>query len=66
MAAFGQMFPTPKISEEKGEAGTGQPWRLGRIDLDNNTVELVRGPAENEPADGPADPAGGADGGAGR
>ncbi len=52
MAAFGQLFPTPKISEVKGEPGDGQPpFRLGRIDLENGTVELI---PPTRPEDGSA------------
>ena len=38
---LGEMFPGPKIRDESGEAGDGQPpFRLGPIDLENNTVVL--------------------------
>jgi hypothetical protein len=47
---LGEMFPGPKIRDESGEAGDGQPpFRLGPIDLENNTVVLHR-------ADEPAEP----------
>ena len=40
---LGEMFPGPKIRDEASEAGDGeQPWRLGPIDLDNNTVVVHR------------------------
>jgi hypothetical protein len=42
MGVLGEMFPGPKIRDESTEAGDGQPWRLGPIDLDNNTVVLHR------------------------
>ncbi|GAA4540621.1 hypothetical protein [Pseudonocardia xishanensis] len=43
MGVLGQMFPGPKIADEAGESGTGEPvFRLARIDLDTNTVTLVR------------------------
>ncbi len=46
------MFPGPKIRDEAGEAGDGQKWRLGPIDLDKGVVEVHRpAPAEvEEPA----------------
>ena len=48
------MFPGPKIRDESGEAGDGQPpFRLGPIDLENNTVVLHRAdepPAPTQPA----------------
>lgn len=37
------MFPGPKIRDESSEAGDGQKWQLGPIDLDSNTVVLHRG-----------------------
>ena len=50
MGVLGEMFPGPKVRDESAEAGDGQPWRLGPIDLDANTVEVHRPPAP-EPAD---------------
>ena len=44
MGVLGQMFPGPKIADEAGEDGEGAPpFRLGQIDLENNTVTLTRG-----------------------
>ena len=43
MGVLGEMFPGPKIRDEASEAGDGEePWRLGPIDLDNNTVVVHR------------------------
>lgn len=42
MGVLGEMFPGSKIRDEAAEAGDGQPWRLGPIDLENDTVEVVR------------------------
>ena len=50
MGVLGQMFPAPKISDEAGESGDGQKWRLGPIDLENGVVEVHRAP---EPAPAP-------------
>ena len=61
---LGSMFPGPKIRDESGEAGDGQPpFRLGPIDLENNTVVVHRPDAPDEPThqavDAPARPDGG-------
>ena len=50
MGVLGEMFPGPKILDEAAEAGDGQPWRLGPIDLDKGTVEVIR-PSDREPED---------------
>ncbi|MEJ3656102.1 hypothetical protein WEH80_24360 [Actinomycetes bacterium KLBMP 9759] len=51
MGVLGEMFPGPKIRDEAGEAGDGQEWRLGPIDLDKGVVEVHRPvPAAEEPA----------------
>jgi hypothetical protein len=44
MGVLGQMFPGPKISDEAGESGTGEPptFRLGPIDLESGTVTVLR------------------------
>jgi hypothetical protein len=59
MGVFGAMFPGRKITDEAGEDGDAQPWRLGPIDLDRGVVQVHRaGPpveedsAEAEPNDG--------------
>ncbi|MHA6792822.1 hypothetical protein ACVGVM_04760 [Pseudonocardia bannensis] len=50
MGVLGELFPGPKIRDEAGESGNGEKWRLGPIDLDNNTVQLRRAPvAEPDP-----------------
>ena len=49
---LGSLFPGPEISDEGGESGAGQKFRLGPIDLENGTVEVVRAPEpEPEPRD---------------
>lgn len=58
MGVLGEMFPGPKIRDESSEAGDGEPWRLGRIDLENGVVEFHRAvpEASEEPeADSEAD-----------
>jgi len=50
MGVLGELFPGPKIRRESGEAGSGQGWRLGPIDLDNDVVELQ--PVEPDPDPG--------------
>jgi hypothetical protein len=50
MGVLGQMFPTPKISDESGESGTGEPEnRLGPIDLVNGIVTIHRTAAQQAP-----------------
>jgi hypothetical protein len=49
MGVLGEMFPSRKLRSEAGEAGDGQGWRLGPIDLDSGVVEVHR--AEPEQAD---------------
>ncbi|HVL82895.1 MAG TPA: hypothetical protein VM367_01175 [Pseudonocardia sp.] len=44
MGVLGEMFPGRPIPDEAGEAGDGQRWRLGPIDLENGVVELHRAP----------------------
>jgi hypothetical protein len=46
MGVLGELFPGPKISDEAGESGTGETFRLGPIDLENGVVHVVRGGAE--------------------
>jgi hypothetical protein len=63
MGVLGELFPGPKISDEAGESGDGETFRLGPIDLENGVVHVVRaGGAEDAgttvggvPADGDAD-----------
>ncbi|MDN5748836.1 MAG: hypothetical protein L0H64_10040 [Pseudonocardia sp.] len=49
MGVLGSLFPGPEISDEGGESGEGQPWRLGPIDLENGTVDVVRASDTAEP-----------------
>lgn len=42
MGVLGELFPGPKIKDESGEAGSGEKWRLGPIDLENGTVVVHR------------------------
>ena len=41
MGVLGEMFPSRKLESEAGDAGSGQQWRLGPVDLDRGVVELV-------------------------
>ena len=50
MGVLGELFPGPKIRDESSEAGNGEQWRLGPIDLDNRTVQVQRVTPE-EPAE---------------
>ena len=60
MGVLGEMFPSRKLRSEAGEAGNGQGWRLGPIDLDAGVVEVHRGPEPDEDdaptLDGPPPP----------
>jgi hypothetical protein len=49
MGVLGEMFPGRKIRSEAGEAGSGQGWRLGPIDLDADVVEVHRTSSDPEP-----------------
>jgi hypothetical protein len=53
MGVFGAMFPGRKITDEAGEDGDAQPWRLGPIDLDRGVVQVHRAapPVEEESAE---------------
>lgn len=50
MGAFGELFPGPKIEDEAGEAGDGQKWRLGPIDLEKGLVQVHLPAAAPAPA----------------
>lgn len=50
MGVLGELFPGARITDEAGEDGAAQPWRLGPIDLEAGTVEVHR-PAPAEDAD---------------
>jgi hypothetical protein len=52
MGMLGELFPGPKIRDEAGEAGDGQQWRLGPIDLDNRTVQVQQVTDEEPEPDG--------------
>jgi hypothetical protein len=54
MGVLGELFPGPKIRDESTEAGTGEQWQLGPIDLDNRTVQVQR-VAPAEPVEDPAE-----------
>jgi hypothetical protein len=59
MGVLGEMFPGRKLRSEAGEAGSGQRFRLGPVDLDAGVVEVRRAePAERAEAepDGDAPP----------
>lgn len=52
MGVLGSLFPGPEISDEGGESGDGERFRLGPIDLENGTVDVVRaGESEPDPDD---------------
>ena len=54
MGVLGEMFPSQKLRSEAGEAGSGQGWRLGPIDLDAGVVEVHRTePDDDDAPDGP-------------
>jgi hypothetical protein len=58
MGVFGAMFPGREITDEAGEDGDAQPWRLGPIDLDRGVVQVHRAapPVEEHVAEaGPND-----------
>lgn len=56
MGVLGEMFPGPKIKDEAGEAGDGQEWELGPIDLDNQTVAVRRTTPEPPAPEDPDQP----------
>ena len=50
VGVFGEMFPGRRITDEAGEDGDAQPWRLGPIDLDRGVVQVHRAvPVEKDP-----------------
>jgi hypothetical protein len=51
MGVLGEMFPSRKVRSEAGEAGNGQGWRLGPIDLDAGVVEVHRAEPDPDPDD---------------
>jgi hypothetical protein len=51
MGVLGEMFPTRKLRSEAGEAGSGQGFRFGPIDLDSGVVEVHRAEPEPDEAD---------------
>lgn len=53
MGVLGEMFPSRRIRSEAGEAGNGQGWRLGPIDLDAGVVEVHRDDPQPDGDDGP-------------
>ena len=57
MGVLGEMFPSRKLRSEAGEAGDGQGWRLGPIDLDAGVVEVQRAAPELPENDDPGTPA---------
>ena len=58
VGVLGEMFPSRKIRSEAGEAGDGQGWRLGPIDLDKGVVEVHRTEPAPDPGAEPDDDAG--------
>ena len=51
---LGEMFPDRKLRSDAGEAGSGQGFRLGPIDLDGGVVEVHRAEPAPEPTLEPA------------
>lgn len=58
MGVLGEMFPSRKLRSEAGEAGAGQGWRLGPIDLDKGVVEVHRAEPAPDPEPEPDDEGG--------
>jgi hypothetical protein len=58
MGVLGEMFPSRKLRSEAGEAGDGQGFRLGPIDLESGVIEVHRADPEPEPEDDAPAPAG--------
>lgn len=57
MGQLGEMFPGQKLRKETpDEAGSGQRFEPGPLDLDGGVVRLRRGRQPDRPAE-PADPA---------
>jgi hypothetical protein len=58
MGMLGELFPGRKITDEAGEDGDAQKWRLGPIDLDSGVVVVHRAPvdAEDPASEEPRDP----------
>jgi len=42
VGVFGEMFPGRRVTDEAGEDGDAQPWRLTSIDLDRGVVQVRR------------------------
>jgi hypothetical protein len=55
VGVLGEMFPSRKLRSEAGEAGDGQGWRLGPIDLDAGVVEVHRAEPAPDPDGDDAD-----------
>jgi hypothetical protein len=57
VGVFGEMFPGRKITDEAGEDGDAQPWRLTSIDLDRGVVQVQRAvpSREEDPAEAERD-----------
>jgi hypothetical protein len=55
MGMLGELFPGPKIRDEAGEDGSGQPWRLGPLDLERGVIEVHRAPESTPEPDAEPD-----------
>ena len=55
---LGELFPGRKITDEAGEDGDAQKWRLGPIDLDSGVVVVHRAPVDDDDSasEEPGDP----------
>jgi hypothetical protein len=51
MGVLGEMFPSRKLRSEAGDAGSGQGFRLGPVDLDSGVVEVHRADPEPDSED---------------
>jgi hypothetical protein len=56
MGVLGELFPGRKIQDTSSEAGDGQRFRLGLIDLENNVVQVHRPTAEPAGDEHPEEP----------
>jgi hypothetical protein len=51
MGQFGELFPGAKLRKEsEDDAGTGEPFEIGSLDLDRGVIRLAPRPAPR-PAD---------------
>jgi hypothetical protein len=58
VGVLGEMFPSRKLRSEAGEAGSGQVWRLGPIDLEKGVIDFHLAEPHPEPGEDDDRPAG--------